>query len=113
MRQPIYSNILALLLLTAGASIVNASERLEQGRTAYQQACATCHEQGVNNAPWTGRAEDWADRSKLWEAVLFEHADKGYLSMPAKGGNSALSEYEVETAAEYMLGLVYPSRLRD
>ena len=88
-------------------------ERQDEGRAAYQQACAACHETGLDGAPVPDRAEDWEDRSSLWEAVLFEHAQKGYLKMPARGGDSTVSDYEAEAAAEYMMGLVYPDRLRD
>ncbi|WP_279246594.1 c-type cytochrome [Candidatus Litorirhabdus singularis] len=91
----------------------NALERYEEGRAAYQQACAGCHESGQDGAPVPERAADWEDRSSLWEAVLFEHAQQGYLKMPARGGDSSVSDYDAEAAAEYMLGLVYPDRLRD
>jgi len=77
--------------------------RTFSGRDAYQLACAECHEEGLNGAPRTGDSEAWAGRSWLWEAVLFEHAKKGYNKMPAKGGYDTLSDDIVEKAAEYML----------
>ena len=73
------------------------------GADAYELACARCHEQGLDGAPRTGDAEAWAGRSWLWEAVLFEHAKKGYNEMPAKGGYENLDDALVEKAAEYML----------
>ena len=73
------------------------------GADAYELACASCHDQGVNGAPKTGDPAAWAGRSWLWEAVLFEHAKKGYNEMPAKGGFATLSDDLVEKAAEYML----------
>ena len=76
-------------------------------REAYQQACAGCHDQGINGAPKTGDPEAWADRSPVWEAVLIEHANMGFLGMPA-GGVDGLSEAEIASAAEYMLGLTHP-----
>jgi cytochrome c5 len=102
-----------LLLVILGVNPCSALERQEEGRAAYQQACAGCHETGRAGAPVPGRAQDWEDRSELWEAVLFEHARKGYLKMPARGGASSLSDYATEAAAEYMMGLVYPDRLQD
>ncbi len=77
--------------------------RTFSGADAYQLACAECHEEGLNGAPRTGDPEAWAGRSWLWEAVLFEHAKKGYQAMPAKGGHEELSDDLVEKAAEYML----------
>lgn len=84
------------------------AEVVEEIRTfsaadAYELACAECHEEGLHGAPKTGDPEAWAGRSWLWEAVLFEHAKKGYNEMPAKGGYESLSDDLVEKAAEYML----------
>ena len=44
----------------------------------------------------------------FWEAVLFEHANQGFLKMPGKGGKQELSEYDVDVAAEYMLNISHP-----
>ena len=73
------------------------------GADAYELACAGCHEEGLNGAPRTGDPAAWEGRSWLWEAVLFEHAKKGYNEMPARGGVESLSDDLVEKAAEYML----------
>jgi cytochrome c5 len=80
---------------------------------AYEHACADCHETGKNDAPRTGDAEAWAGRSGLWEAVLFEHAQKGYFKMPAHGLDGRFSDEEVAAAAQYMLELTHPDRPRD
>lgn len=80
----------------------------DAGRLAYERACAACHEPGVDGAPVTGRPEDWVGRSRLWEAVLVEHAKRGYFDMPARGGNVELSDREVQAAAEHMLILTHP-----
>ena len=82
-------------------------------REAYQATCSSCHEDGGKDAPQTNSAQDWADRSSLWQAVLFEHAEKGYLKMPAKGGSKDASEYDVDAAAEYMLTITHPDMPRD
>ncbi len=78
------------------------------GKQAYDEVCASCHEEGVDGAPRTGDREAWAGRSWLWEAVLFEHAKDGYLAMPAKGGDESLDDAAVEMAAEYMLTRTFP-----
>lgn len=80
------------------------------GRLAYERACAACHEQGVDGAPATGRPADWVGRSRLWTAVLAEHARRGYLGMPARGGGTELDDRTVQAAAEYMLTRTHPSR---
>jgi len=80
---------------------------------AYEHACADCHETGKNDAPRTGDAAAWADRSALWEAVLFEHAKKGYFDMPAHGLDGRFSDAEIAAAAQYMLEITHPDRPRD
>lgn len=74
------------------------------------RACAGCHDEGLNGAPAVGDRETWADRSSLWVAVLEEHAKEGYLDMPARGGDPALSDGEVAATTEYMLSLTHPDR---
>ena len=83
------------------------------GRAAYEAHCASCHATGLDWAPVTGNADEWADRSSLWQAVLFEHANKGYLDMPAKGGTTELDQRTVDAAAEYMLLITHPYMQRD
>jgi cytochrome c5 len=83
------------------------------GEEAYNLACASCHETGVDSAPVTGDPDAWSGRSPLWQAVLFEHANSGYMEMPGKGGNPEMSDEIVTVAAEYMLSITYPDRLPD
>ena len=99
---------LIIPLLMLACSHLAASERLEDGKRSYEAICAKCHETGVEGAPVVGRDEDWVDRPQLWEAVLMEHADAGYIKMPARGGADYATEYDVKAAAEYMLQLTYP-----
>ncbi len=104
--------ITAVVLLVATNSSL-ASERMNDGLRVYQAACASCHDAGVDGAPVTDRPADWENRSNLWEAVLLEHANKGYVDMPAKGGSPDMSEYDVDVAAEYMLNIAHPDQPRD
>ncbi len=92
----------------SGAPTEPASDTMSSGYDAYQEVCAGCHEKGIDGAPRTGDRDAWAQRSPLWEAVLFEHAKDGYLEMPAKGGADTLSDPTVSRAAEYMLSVTYP-----
>ena len=83
--------------------VVQEEIKTFSGADAYELACARCHEEGLEGAPRTGDTAAWAGRSWLWEAVLFEHAKKGYNEMPAKGGYEDLDDVLIEKAAEYML----------
>lgn len=88
-------------------------DRQALGEATYEDACASCHDSGEGGAPVTGRREDWDDRSRMWQAVLFNHAREGYLTMPEKGGRDELSDEAVEAAAEYMLNLTFPELPQD
>lgn len=82
--------------------------RFAEGRAIYDRSCASCHDPGAGDAPAIGVRQDWDDRSRLWTAVLFEHAKSGFLNMPAKGGATELSDRDVGAAAEYILSATYP-----
>ena len=99
--------------LAALAMSTMASERLQDGKAAYEAKCAGCHEEGVDGAPKTHNPADWKNRSNLWDAVLFEHAEKSYLKMPAKGGDDMATPYDVEAAAEYMVTITHPDLPHD
>jgi len=73
------------------------------GQATYEMYCASCHDTGAQGAPIVGEYADWSDRSKLWQAVLMDHAKGGYLDMPAKGGTPELSDKSVDRAVQYML----------
>lgn len=109
------SLLLFLVIATACSPAGNdqaaePAQELLAGPAAYDRVCASCHEEGVDGAPATGDREAWAGRSPLWVAVLEEHAKKGYLKMPARGGDSGLSDLTVSAAADHMLTLTHPER---
>ena len=102
--------VLLLAVAACGKAPAPAAEQPSaySGKEAYELVCARCHAEGKNGAPKVGDPAAWEGRSSLWEAVLFEHAKKGYNKMPARGGDAALDDATVERAAEYMLRQVYP-----
>ena len=75
------------------------------GKTVYNSACIACHGAGIAGAPKTGDKAAWAARIGQGNAVLYEHAIKGFQGkngvMPPKGG-SAASDSEVKAAVDYM-----------
>jgi cytochrome c5 len=83
------------------------------GEAAYNEHCAGCHETGMLGAPVAGDAVDWGARSRLWDAVLLDHAITGYLEMPARGGRTELPDEVVKSAAEYMLRMTFPDMQHD
>lgn len=92
---------------------VQAAVLAMNGEAAYQEYCAGCHETGMMGAPVAGDAMDWGTRSRLWDAVLLDHAITGYLEMPARGGRMDLPDEVVRSAAEYMLRMTFPDMPHD
>jgi cytochrome c5 len=74
------------------------------GANVYQSACAACHGAGLLDAPKPGDKAAWKPRIAQGVTTLHEHAIKGIRTMPAKGGNAALSDAEVSAAVDYMVG---------
>jgi len=72
------------------------------GEQAYA-SCAACHDTGTLEAPIVGNAESWAARIAGGVDALYNNAINGLNNMPAKGGNTTLSDDDVKAAVDYML----------
>ena len=72
------------------------------GKKVYEASCQACHGGAVPGIPHVGKKEDWASRIKQGKDTLHKHALEGFNAMPAKGGNSSLSDDEVKAAVDYM-----------
>lgn len=76
------------------------------GEHIYNQLCGACHTSGVAGAPKLEQA-DWAARLPQGVDTLIKHAIEGYHGstgiMPARGGNPALSDAQVEASVRWML----------
>lgn len=74
------------------------------GSEVNESACMACHASGVMDAPVTGDDGAWAS---LYEEKgldqLVDNAINGIGAMPARGGDSSLSDEEVRNAVVYML----------
>jgi cytochrome c5 len=81
----------------------------DTGKNVYNASCVACHGAGIAGAPKLGDKAAWADRVKQGDAVLYEHAIKGFQGkagmMPPKGGSTA-SDDEVKAAVNYMTAAV-------
>lgn len=91
----------AVALMTMG-SVAQAD-----GQKTYQAACFACHGTGAAGAPKLGDKAEWKARIAQGDAVLNEHAIKGFKGskgfMPAKGGRADLSDADVKAAVAYMV----------
>jgi len=78
----------------------------DAGKTLYNTACMACHSAGIAGAPKLGDKAAWAARIGQGNAVLYEHAIKGFQGkagvMPPKGGSTA-PDADVKAAVDYMV----------
>jgi len=79
------------------------------GKKVYEGLCIGCHGSGAAGAPKAGDKGAWGPRIAQGKETLFKHALGGFTgksgTMPAKGGNPALSDDEVKAAVIYLIGL--------
>ena len=77
-----------------------------KGQGVYMNFCTSCHANGIAGAPVTGNKAEWQERSAKGTEVIIRNALTGFQGksgfMPAKGGNSALTDEEVTAAFMYM-----------
>lgn len=76
------------------------------GKSTYESACIACHGAGIAGAPKFGDKAAWAPRVKTGAAALYTSALKGKGAMPAKGGNTSLSDDAVKAAVDHMMAAV-------
>ncbi len=86
---------------------VAVTEAAVDGQKVYQSACIACHGAGVAGAPMVGNAAAWAARIAAGSDSLYANAINGLVGssgvMPAKGGNTTLSDAEVKAAVDHMV----------
>ncbi len=75
----------------------------QAGEAVYKKACIACHSTGAAGAPKVGDDAAWKARAEKGIDTLVRNSVSGVGAMPAKGGNSALSEEDVRNAVLFML----------
>ena len=79
----------------------------DTGKKVYDATCMACHAAGVAGAPKLGDKAAWGPRIAQGNDTLYTHALKGFQGkagvMPAKGGNTSLSDADVKAAVDYMV----------
>jgi len=69
----------------------------------YNTVCMACHATGVLEAPILGDKAAWAPRVEKGTDVLMNSLLNGLNAMPARGGNSSLTDEELKATLDYML----------
>ena len=89
------------------AAVSPAAVKVNEGESVYKSSCNACHGTGVAGSPKIGDKAAWSARISQGNAMLIEHALKGYQGekgyMPAKGGFMNLSDDQVSAAVLYMV----------
>jgi cytochrome c5 len=75
---------------------------LALGKSVFNHTCLTCHGNSVRDAPRVGDMHVWQPRLAQGLDVLIQHALDGHGRMPAKGGYTSLTDYEVSSAVAYV-----------
>lgn len=83
-----------------------SSSASSAGEGTYKTSCSACHAAGIAGAPKTGDKGIWGARIAKGKATLYDHALKGFNGMPAKGGNTSLSDADVKAAVDYLVAQV-------
>ncbi|NOU24632.1 MAG: cytochrome c5 family protein [Methylotenera sp.] len=74
----------------------------KSGEEVVKAVCGMCHAAGLMNAPKIGDNAQWAPRIAQGYDMLVSHAINGIRSMPARGGNAALTDGEIANAVANM-----------
>jgi cytochrome c5 len=92
---------------TSAAGSAAGPAQPKNGDELYEQACKACHGAGIGGAPKLGDKAAWAPRVAKGDAILYEHAIKGFTGtagmMPAKGGRVDVSDDLVKLAVYHLL----------
>ncbi len=99
-------------ILVAASTVLSmgltANVAMADGEAVYNSGCAACHAAGVAGAPKLGDKAAWAARVTKDPAELHTNAINGFQGesgvMPPKGGFMNLSDDEVKSAVDYMVG---------
>lgn len=88
----------------AGFELVdaNAPRVYKTGEQVFAAVCTACHTAGVAGAPKVGDKAAWGPFIQGGFDAMLDVALHGKGAMPAKGGNPALSDFEVARAVVYM-----------
>lgn len=93
--------LLALSAIALSAAPALAADR--SGKEVVDTVCAACHTTGKDGAPKIGDQAAWAQRAAKGLDKLTVNAITGVRSMPAHGGQAALTDLEMTRAVGYMV----------
>lgn len=99
-----YGEVGAAELAEAQAvALLPAEEVVVDGEAVYGSLCMSCHDAGVAGAPITASEQMAARLEERGLEGLVSNAINGLNAMPARGGNPALTDEQIQAAVEFML----------
>ncbi|HJV88651.1 MAG TPA: c-type cytochrome [Noviherbaspirillum sp.] len=96
----LYVALLAAMLTLVGQSMA------ANGKAVYDSTCWACHATGAAGSPKFGDKVAWEPRIHSGMQALYTSALKGKNLMPARGGNSSLTDADVIAAVDYMVSQI-------
>jgi len=87
----------------AAAAAPAVAAKAKTGDQVFNESCVACHGTGIAGAPKAGDKAAWAPRLAEGAATLYDHAIKGFKTMPARGGAATLSDAEVKAAVDVLI----------
>ncbi|WP_024327665.1 c-type cytochrome [Thioalkalivibrio sp. AKL19] len=70
----------------------------------YANVCAACHDSGASGAPIKDDTDEWANRlNDKGLDTIFDNSINGIGAMPARGGDSSLTDEQMRDVVAYML----------
>lgn len=102
--DPVYHVVTEASAAATSASQGAAKQnKTKSGKQIFKALCHTCHVPGLMGAPQVSNTAEWKKRYSKGIKTLYSHAINGFNAMPAKGGNSSLSDKEVKSAVDFIL----------
>lgn len=101
----------AAMAAAAGAARLAAASQVAydgtlDGSVVYANLCSACHASGAGGAPMLTQVA-WSARVVQGVETLLKHSIEGYQGsaglMPARGGNPALTDAQMEATVKWML----------
>ena len=101
---PVVATVAENIKPIAAVEVAAASDVhvVKTGAEVVKGGCAMCHAAGLMSAPIIGDKAQWEPRIAQGYETLVKHAINGIRTMPAKGGNPALTDGEVAAAVAEM-----------
>ncbi|MDC0423173.1 c-type cytochrome [Methylophilaceae bacterium] len=101
-KKPSIENIAPVAEVKVMKDSTSDTKSAISGEKIAQANCAMCHASGLMNAPKIGDEGQWGPRIAQGKDMLVSNAINGIRTMPAKGGNTSLTDEEVAAAVIFM-----------